>query len=121
MRMVTLASAALLGGVALAAGSDSGAPGSMGGDGFTLMLTPAVRPSVGVLEGEGLMLVARITRLAPSADVTEPFGVLDAQDKVAFMTLLGSGDQRADLAAPWGIVDSADLSEFVRRYESGQP
>jgi len=121
MRKATLASAVLLSGVALAVASDSSATGRMAGDGFTLTITPAPRHNAGVLEGEGLTLVAQITRLQPSADVAEPFGVLDAQDKVVFMTRLGAGDTRADLAAPWGVVDSADLSEFIRRYESGQP
>ena len=121
MRKTTLASAAVLGGVALAVASDSSAPGRMAGDGFTLTITPVLRHNVGILEGEGLTLVAQVTRLQPSADVSEPFGVLDAQDKVEFMTLLGAGDARADLAAPWGVVDSADLGEFVRRFERGQP
>jgi len=93
----------------------------MVGDGFTLTITPAPRHNVGVLEGEGLTLVAQITRLAPSADVAEPFRVLDAQDKVVFMTMLASGDHRADLAPPWGVVDSADLAEFIRRHEESQP
>ncbi len=121
MRMRALASIVLLAWVALAAASDSQAPGTMVGDGFTLTITPVLSHNVGVLEGDGLRLVAQVTRVAVSADVAEPFGVLDAQDKVAFMTLLGDGDARADLAAPWGVVDSADLSEFVRRHESGQP
>ena len=120
MRKVTLASAALLTVVTLGVASDSAALNRVSGDGFTLTITPVIGHE-GVLEGEGLTLVARVTRMAPSADVAEPFGEFDAQDKVRFMTLLGSGDRRADLAAPWGVVDSADLSEFVRRFESGQP
>ncbi len=97
----------------------------LSGDGFSLSGSAQTSPSTCVLSGEGLTLVGTLSEhrplVASGADVAEPFGVLDTQDKVRFMALLGAADPAADLAEPKGVVDSSDLSEFIRRYESGRP
>ncbi len=94
---------------------------TLSGDGFTLSGTAHTSPATAVLSGEGLTLVGTLSARGVSADVAEPFGILDAQDKARYMALFSAGDLKADLAPPSGLIDSSDLSEFVRRYESGQP
>ena len=114
--------------LALASGALATAPGASGartttlsGEGFTLSGHAQTRPSEVVLQADGLTLTGSFSVRALSADVAQPFGVLDTQDKAAFMSLMGAQDPRADLAEPKGVIDAADLSEFVRRYETNQP
>ncbi len=122
-RRGSIVSALALASVALgsAPGSSAQQQASLTGNGFTLAGTAHASPATAILSAEGLTLVGTLSTRGVSADVAEPFGVLDAQDKARFMALFSAGDLKADLTEPWGQVDSSDLSEFVRRYESGQP
>lgn len=55
------------------------------------------------------------------ADLAEPFGTLDLDDVVTFVTLFTAGDQRADLAEPIGLFDLADVLAFVTLFNAGCP
>lgn len=120
--------ATLIATLALASGALATAPGAAGpsasvlsADGFTLTGRATPSPGVMTLAADGLTLTGAVRAFRPTADVAEPFGVLDAQDKIVYMNLLGAEDTRADLAEPWGVINAADLSEFIRRFDTDQP
>ena len=47
------------------------------------------------------------------ADLSEPFGVLDFTDVIAFLGAFGAMDPAADLAAPFGVFDFSDILTFL--------
>jgi hypothetical protein len=55
------------------------------------------------------------------ADLSEPFGVLDFSDVLAFLTAFGSSDPAADLAAPFGVYDFSDVISFLGAFGGGCP
>jgi len=55
------------------------------------------------------------------ADLSEPFGVLDFDDVLAFLVAFGSGDSAADLAEPTGVLDFDDVLAFLISFGSGCP
>jgi hypothetical protein len=56
-----------------------------------------------------------------TADLADPFGVLDLADIVAFITAFGAQDPDADLAEPFGVFDLADIVALVTAFEAGCP
>ena len=54
-------------------------------------------------------------------DYAEPYGVLDIQDLVAFVSHFMSRHPAADLAAPEGFFDLSDRLAFIDMYYSGYP
>ncbi|MBZ0172705.1 MAG: hypothetical protein K8E66_10025, partial [Phycisphaerales bacterium] len=66
-------------------------------------------------------VTGEVAGLPCTADLAEPFGVLDLQDVNAFTQGFFAGDLIADLAAPFGILDLQDVNEFVDVFVSGCP
>ena len=56
-----------------------------------------------------------------SADLAEPFGVLDLADIGAFVSGFTTGAGLADLAVPFGVLDLADIGAFVGGFSGGCP
>ncbi len=56
-----------------------------------------------------------------SADLTLPFGVLNFDDVLAFLTAFGAMDPAADLAEPYGEIDFDDVLAFLVSFGSGCP
>ncbi len=56
-----------------------------------------------------------------SADLAEPFGVLNLFDLSAYLALFNTGDPAADLAAPLGSLDFFDLAAYLNRFNAGCP
>ncbi len=56
---------------------------------------------------------------ASVADLSEPYGVLDFSDVVAFLGAFATGGEAADLAAPAGSVDFADVVAFLTALAAG--
>jgi subtilisin family serine protease len=56
-----------------------------------------------------------------TADLAEPFGVLDLADIQAFTAAFIAGDPLADLAAPTGVFDLADIQAFTAAFIAGCP
>ena len=56
-----------------------------------------------------------------TADFATPFGVLDLDDIVAFVSAYLASEPRADLASPSGMFDLADLAAFVALFTDGCP
>ena len=54
-------------------------------------------------------------------DYTEPFGLLDLADIVAFITAFSANDLAADLAEPIGLLDLADVLAFAQAFQAGCP
>ncbi len=52
-------------------------------------------------------------------DYTEPFGLLDLADIVAFITAFSASDPAADLTEPIGLLDLADVLAFVQAFQTG--
>jgi len=62
----------------------------------------------------------RLASLVPcTADFAVPFGVLDLQDVVLFITAFLDGQVVADLAEPFGLLDLADVSAFAESFSAG--
>lgn len=57
-------------------------------------------------------------RLCP-ADLAQPYGVLDVQDILAFLSLFAARDPAVDFAAPQGMFDLMDIVTFLRLYNQG--
>jgi hypothetical protein len=55
------------------------------------------------------------------ADLAEPFGVLDFDDILAFLTAFGSMGSLADLAEPFGVIDFDDILAFLVSFGAGCP
>lgn len=55
------------------------------------------------------------------ADLAPPFGVLDFDDVLAFLTAFGAMDAAADLAEPFGEIDFDDVLAFLVSFGSGCP
>ncbi|MEM1183758.1 MAG: GC-type dockerin domain-anchored protein [Planctomycetota bacterium] len=62
----------------------------------------------------------RIGRAA-TADIAQPYGVLDLDDVDAFIEGFLTGDVVADLAAPVGVLDLDDVDVFITSFLSGCP
>jgi len=56
-----------------------------------------------------------------SADLAQPFGVVDSTDTTTFIDAFLSGNTAADLAAPFNQLDMMDMQEFIISYLSGCP
>jgi hypothetical protein len=56
-----------------------------------------------------------------AADLSEPEGVLDFGDVIAFLSAFGAGDPAADLGAPEGVFDFADVLVFLGAFGAGCP
>jgi hypothetical protein len=52
------------------------------------------------------------------ADLTQPLGVRDLADVVAFLGLYLDGHRAADLAAPIGVIDQADIAAYVALFNA---
>jgi len=83
-----------------------------------------ILPTAGVSgggSGEQAQLVV-IARACPGgADLSVPFGVLDFNDVIAFLTAFGSMDPAADLALPSGVFDFNDVIAFLTAFGAGCP
>lgn len=55
------------------------------------------------------------------ADLSEPFGVLDFSDVVAFLGAFAAMDPGADLAPPLGTLDFSDVVAFLGAFGAGCP
>ena len=55
------------------------------------------------------------------ADLADPFGVLDFDDVLAFLTAFGASEPAADLAAPFGVIDFDDVLAFLVSFGAGCP
>lgn len=56
-----------------------------------------------------------------TADLSEPFGVLNFFDISAYLSLYVAQDPAADLAAPFGVWNFFDLSAYMDAYNAGCP
>ena len=56
-----------------------------------------------------------------SADIAEPFGVLDLSDVNGFVDAFAAQQATADLAAPNGVFDLSDVQAFVSGFNAGCP
>ncbi|MEZ6244202.1 MAG: FG-GAP repeat protein [Phycisphaerales bacterium] len=55
------------------------------------------------------------------ADLSEPLGVLDFSDVLAFLTAFGSMQPAADIAPPAGVFDFSDVLAFLTAFGGGCP
>lgn len=55
------------------------------------------------------------------ADLAPPFGVLDFDDILAFLTAFSSMDAAADFAPPQGVFDFDDILAFLVSFGDGCP
>jgi hypothetical protein len=56
-----------------------------------------------------------------TADLAEPFGLLDLADITAFIVAFQNSDPIADLAEPYGLFDLADITAFAIAFAAGCP
>lgn len=56
-----------------------------------------------------------------SADLAEPYGVLNVFDLFAYLGLYNTNDPAADLAEPDGVINVFDLFEYLNAYNAGCP
>ena len=56
-----------------------------------------------------------------AADLSEPFGTLDFDDVIAFLSAFGAMEAPADLAMPVGVFDFADVLAFLEAFGAGCP
>ncbi len=56
-----------------------------------------------------------------AADLSEPYGVLDFDDVLAYLTAFGAMDSAADLALPVGVFDFNDVLAFLGAFGAGCP
>ncbi|MFI4897095.1 MAG: GC-type dockerin domain-anchored protein [Phycisphaerales bacterium JB059] len=56
-----------------------------------------------------------------TADLAEPFGVLDFSDVSAFLIAFSAMDSAADLAPPLGVFDFSDVTTFLASFGAGCP
>lgn len=59
--------------------------------------------------------------LFPTADLADPFGVLDLSDLTAFMAAFNNTEPLADLAPPYSVWDLNDLTAFMDAFQSPCP
>lgn len=83
---------------------------------------------VGLSSGEGLDPGFLASDLSASgdcndctADLAEPFGVLNFFDVTAYIALFNAQDPASDLAAPFGTFNFFDVTEFISLYNAGCP
>ncbi len=55
------------------------------------------------------------------ADLAEPFGVLNFDDVLVFLTAFNAGTPEADLAEPFGVFDFSDVLAFLTSFQQGCP
>ncbi len=55
------------------------------------------------------------------ADLAPPFGMLDFDDILVFLTAFGSQGAAADLAPPFGVLDFDDIIAFLTSFGAGCP
>ncbi len=55
------------------------------------------------------------------ADLAEPFGTLNFDDVIAFLTAFSGNDSAADLAAPFGTLNFDDVIAFLTLFSGGCP
>ncbi len=55
------------------------------------------------------------------ADLSEPFGVLDFSDVLAFLTAFAAEDPAADVSPPLGVFDFSDVLGFITDFAAGCP
>ena len=56
-----------------------------------------------------------------SADLALPFGLLDFDDVLAFLTAFGASEPAADLSEPFGVIDFDDVLAFLVSFGNGCP
>jgi hypothetical protein len=66
--------------------------------------------------GEPILMASSTVQLRCAADLAEPFGSLNFQDIVAFVSAYNAGHVSADLAEPFGTFNFFDLAEFIRLF-----
>ena len=54
-----------------------------------------------------------------TADMAEPFGILDLADTLVFVVAFQTEDASADFAAPFGVFDEKDIGAFVTTFING--
>ncbi|MEZ6241648.1 MAG: FG-GAP repeat protein [Phycisphaerales bacterium] len=72
------------------------------------------------LPAYGSAYVFRVGSPCP-ADLAEPYGVLDIDDALAFLTAFADEDPAADLAVPLGVFDFSDALAFLLAFTAGCP
>jgi YVTN family beta-propeller protein len=70
--------------------------------------------------GDGAAVVSLTSGCNP-ADLSEPFGTLDFDDALAFLSAFGAEDPLADLAQPHGAFDFDDVLAFLNAFLNGCP
>lgn len=56
-----------------------------------------------------------------AADLTEPFGVLNFFDALAYIQAFNAGDPDADLAEPTGVINFFDMLAYLDAFNAGCP
>jgi hypothetical protein len=70
---------------------------------------------------EGVAVASPILEPCSPADLVAPFGFLDLDDIVAFVTAFENEQPDADLAAPFGLYDLNDITTFGDLFLAGCP
>lgn len=92
------------------------------GSPFELFLRPFDPgfPSAPVALSSATITVTLVEVPCSDADLAEPLGVIDSQDKIAFLSLIAAEDAAADIAAPFsGVPDVFDLIAFLAVADAG--
>jgi len=66
-------------------------------------------------------VIVRVDAPDCPADLAEPFGVLNFNDVIAFLTAFSSGDPSADLAEPFGVLNFNDIVAYLTLFGQGCP
>ncbi len=80
-----------------------------------------IEAAVDAIEAQGLTCEDPVDPMCNDADLAEPFGVLNFDDVIAFLSAFGSMEAPADLAVPLGVWNFDDVIAFLSLFGAGCP
>lgn len=91
------------------------------GDGPALHIGGSFTHAGGLASNRVVSYVAADPAGCSTADIAEPYGVLDLADIQAFLSAFVSQSGVADIAEPFGVWDLADIQAFIGAFVAGCP